>query len=113
MNRETIINELRQLEKEMSQDLSSVQSAIRILEKSIPETPQPRPRLQEKPCMQCGLMFKPSHNRSMLCSEQCRAGQTAKKKRELKQKTSTRRLRQEQPMPHPWNEKPKQLTQND
>lgn len=112
MNKEFIIGELRTLEQELQRDLTDIQAAIRILDRSVqPEVKAIK--IPERPCVHCGKMFQPTYYTNNLCSDECKKAHTVKKKSELKQKTSVRRLKEDQPIPHPWNVKPEKMSHNE
>lgn len=95
MNRELIIIELRQLEQELQQDLADIQSAIRVLVRQEAHVviAEHKPNVvPEKTCIHCGKLFAPTSNVQKLCSVECKAGHTAKKKSDLKATTSVRSL---------------------
>jgi len=110
MNRELIITELRQLESELQQDLTDIQSAIKVLTRIEPQTRIEPPAVQiavsqtvhkyvvEKTCVFCGKKFMPTSNVQKTCSPECREGYKAKKKSDLKETTSVRKLKKSPPI---------------
>lgn len=116
ISRETLITELRDFENELLNDLTTIQTAIKILVSRMNKNVDQGTmviKLPEKKCVQCGVMFQPSHNRTILCSAKCRSDYTLKKKSDLKQKTSVRRLRENQPIPNPLTIKSKKMNETD